>query len=138
MPIVNFAVSAPLKQKINYALEEYGFTSQAEFFRFLAINFLEKKNNNVHIGHSVYKIRLKSSNLNRGKRNSFRLIILLIEVDNIITPITMYFKGDKENISKKEISYHEKTTINELKLLSKINFKDLPTEEEWLKIQSNL
>ncbi len=80
------------------------------------INLLTKfdKNTAVHIGHHVYKIRLKSSNLKRGKRNSFRLIILLIEVDNLITPITLYFKGDKENISKKEITLHEKIIIHEI------------------------
>lgn len=44
MPIVNFAVSQSLKQKIDSLIEEYGFGSQAEFFRFLAINFWEKDN----------------------------------------------------------------------------------------------
>lgn len=40
MSIVNFAVAKPLEQKINIAIKEYGFASKAEFFRFLAINFL--------------------------------------------------------------------------------------------------
>lgn len=40
MSIINFAVAEPLEQKINNAVKEYGFVSKAEFFRFLAINFL--------------------------------------------------------------------------------------------------
>ena len=43
MSIVNFAISKPLEQKIKQAIKEYGFASKAEFFRFLAINFTNKK-----------------------------------------------------------------------------------------------
>lgn len=45
MSIVNFAISKPLEKQINNTIEEYGFNSKAEFFRFLAINFVYKKKN---------------------------------------------------------------------------------------------
>ena len=43
MSIINFAISNPLEKKINQAIQEYGFASKAEFFRFLAFNFINKK-----------------------------------------------------------------------------------------------
>lgn len=43
MSIVNFAISAPLEGKINQVIQEYGFASKAEFFRFLAFNFINKE-----------------------------------------------------------------------------------------------
>lgn len=75
------------------------------------------KNTAINIGRNVYKTRLKSSNLNKGKRNAFRLIILLVEANDFLAPITIYFKGEKENISKKEITEHEKIVIAEMKQL---------------------
>lgn len=73
------------------------------------------KNIAIHIRKNTYKIRLKSQDLKKGKRNSFRLIILLLEVDNLITPIHIYFKGDKDNITKKEIIFHAQIINNEIK-----------------------
>lgn len=43
MSIINFAVSQPLEQKINQVIKNYGFASKAEFFRFLAINYIDQK-----------------------------------------------------------------------------------------------
>ncbi len=43
MSIVNFSISAPLEQKINQSIQKHGFASKAEFFRFLAFNFINKK-----------------------------------------------------------------------------------------------
>ena len=71
--------------------------------------------NSVSLGSNVYKIRLTSSDLNKGKSGSFRMIILMIEVDNVITPVSLFYKGDRENITKKEIQAHAKKIIKELK-----------------------
>ena len=80
------------------------------------ISLLENfdKKNSISLGANTYKIRLKSSNINKGKSASFRLIVLILEINNIISPVALYFKGDKENISKKEIRYHAKLIIKEI------------------------
>ena len=69
---------------------------------FVLENF--KKQQGVLIGNNVYKIRLKIKDIPKGKNKSFRLIILVVEIKKFITPIALYFKGDRENISKKEIN----------------------------------
>lgn len=38
--MVNFKISRPLISKIDEAMEAWGFTTRAEFFRFCAIEFL--------------------------------------------------------------------------------------------------
>lgn len=47
MSIVNFEVKKPLEQKIKKAINEYGFSSKAEFFRFAAINFLAQEKQKI-------------------------------------------------------------------------------------------
>ena len=47
----------------------------------------------VHLGQGIYKIRLSS-----------KVIILLVEVDALLVPITLYFKGDQATITKQEIN----------------------------------
>ena len=56
--------------------------------------------------NGVYKVRLHSQDIPKGKSKSFRLIVLLVEVDNLLVPITLYFKGDQSNITKKELNDH--------------------------------
>ena len=63
-----------------------------------------RKDSAASLGQNVYKIRLRSRDLNKGKSKSFRLVVLVIEVENYLVPITIYFKGDQGDISKKEIS----------------------------------
>lgn len=72
------------------------------------------KKNSVALGQNIYKLRLKSSNTNKGKSGGFRLIIFIHEIDKIIFPITIYFKSDKENISIKEIKYHLSSVLGEI------------------------
>ena len=42
MAIINFQVTKQLEKKITQAVKTQGFTSKAEFFRFLALNFLNR------------------------------------------------------------------------------------------------
>lgn len=60
----------------------------------------------VALGEGTYKLRLSAKDLGKGKSKSYRLIVLLIEIDKLLVPVCIYFKGDKDNISKKEIRYH--------------------------------
>jgi mRNA-degrading endonuclease RelE of RelBE toxin-antitoxin system len=77
-----------------------------------------QKNEAVHIGNDIYKIRLKTSSLNKGKSNSFRMLLLVLEIDKIITPVTIFFKGDIDNLSYKEINNHLEIILSELKIIN--------------------
>ena len=79
------------------------------------------KSKHTYLGNGVYKARLKSRDLPRGKSKSFRLIIFLLEEANLLAPIAIYFKGGKETTSKEEINYHLAMTVKELE-------KDLTNE----------
>ncbi len=78
-------------------------------------NFLPETSD--RLGHKLYKVRLKSSNLSKGKNKSFRMIIFLLEIQNLIVPIIVYFKGDQADISPKEIEHHLEMTLVEIKTL---------------------
>jgi len=43
MNIVNFSITEPLEKKINQIIKEWGFASKAEFFRFIALSFIERE-----------------------------------------------------------------------------------------------
>jgi len=58
----------------------------------------------IHLGKDVYKVRLHSRSLTRGKSKSLRLIVLVIRQDSFLVPITIYFKGDQADISQKEVN----------------------------------
>lgn len=66
------------------------------------------------LGHGVYKIRVRTKDIPKEKNKSFRVVALLIEVEHFLIPITIYFKGDQEDITKKEINNHLEIIINEL------------------------
>jgi mRNA-degrading endonuclease RelE of RelBE toxin-antitoxin system len=53
--------------------------------------------------HNVYKVRLKNSDINRGKSNGYRVITYLIDEDNEVRLITIYSKSERENILDFEI-----------------------------------
>lgn len=66
------------------------------------------------LGNGVYKVRLHSKDIAKGKSKSFRLIVYVVEVDKLLVPITIYFKGDQSTISKKEINAHMEIILFEL------------------------
>ena len=58
------------------------------------------------LGQKLYKLRLKASDLPKGKSKSFRVIIYIWQDPEIVVPIAIYFKSDIQNLSAKEIKYH--------------------------------
>ncbi len=58
------------------------------------------------LGANTYKIRIGSKSSGMGKSKSFRVIILIVEVDSIIAPLTLYAKSDLATIPRQEIMYH--------------------------------
>lgn len=66
------------------------------------------------LGNKVYKVRLRSSDIPRGKSKGFRMIVLVVEVDRYCIPICIFFKGDQMDISKKELNNHLEMILFEL------------------------
>lgn len=54
-----------------------------------------------HLGNNIYKIRLKTKDIPKGKSKSFRLVVLLVEVDRFLVPITIYLKAINKISAKK-------------------------------------
>lgn len=73
--------------------------------------------NHAPLGHDTYKIRLRSSDLPKGKNKSFRLIVLLMVEDNLLVPLAIYLKNDQDTITKQEILEHIETIKREISLV---------------------
>lgn len=73
-----------------------------------------EKRNAISLGANTYKVRVKASDIPKGKSRSFRLIILLIEKDTLLIPVALYFKGSMASISRMEILYHVKLIQKEI------------------------
>jgi len=57
----------------------------------------------IHLGNNAYKIRIKNSSNNKGKRGGYRVISYLY-TNEIIGLLTMYSKSKQENIFEDEIN----------------------------------
>jgi hypothetical protein len=68
------------------------------------INILtEKPDIGIHLGHSVYKIRLAISSKGKGKSGGARVITYLVTQDNEVYLVFIYDKSQLENITKEQI-----------------------------------
>ena len=78
MSIVNFAINQSLEAKINTRIKQDGFCSKAEFFRFLAINYLNFKNkkllldDNPDIDKVIAEISSSVKNINTNSLLSLK------------------------------------------------------------------
>jgi len=80
-----------------------------------------RKQSSVHLGKGVYKIRVSIQSLKKGKSGGFRLIVLLVEIEKVLVPLTIYFKGDLENLSKHELNKHLTEILFEIKAKNLLN-----------------
>lgn len=71
----------------------------------------------VPLGHSLYKVRIKSSDLAKGKNKSFRTIVYVLEMHSLLAPIAIYYKGDLENISQSKLEYALSMILTEVRSL---------------------
>lgn len=51
----------------------------------------------------VYKVRVRNTDIPKGKSGGYRLIYKFDEENRMITPLLLYFKGEKSYVSKPEI-----------------------------------
>ncbi len=74
-----------------------------EDLRYFKNAVLENPTIGKDLGHGIYKLRLKNSSKNRGKRAGFRTIYYYKNIDNTIYAISIYDKSEIENIPTKEL-----------------------------------
>jgi len=72
------------------------------------------KSTQISLGHELYKIRISPKELAKGKSKSLRLIVLCIERNNTLVPVTIYSKSSTANISQKELEMHLEIILFEL------------------------
>lgn len=70
--------------------------------------------NEIHIGKSVYKIRIKSQDLDKGKSGGLRSYIYLYRKKELLVPICIYFKSEHEAIGSKELEFHLQRIVEEI------------------------
>lgn len=82
-----------------------------------ALKFFEKRNA-VSLGANTYKIRVQATDIPKGKSHAFRLIILfLAKDDGLLIPLVLYFKGDRDSLTKSEILYHTRFIQREIEII---------------------
>lgn len=67
MSVVNFSVTDALEQKINKIIEKWGFNSKAEFFRFLAIDFISKHESTFELDDETRQLSKQLGHLLKAK-----------------------------------------------------------------------
>ncbi len=70
--------------------------------------------NEIHIGKSIFKIRIKSQDLNKGKAGGLRSYVYLYRQKSLIIPTCIYFKSEQEGITEKILDFHFKKTLAEI------------------------
>ena len=71
-------------------------------------------NRAISIGRAIYKIRIHSSDISKGKSGGFRCYLYLYIKKNVIVPLCIYAKSDNETLTANEIQYHFNQTIGEI------------------------
>ncbi|MEK7615621.1 MAG: hypothetical protein AAB420_00260 [Patescibacteria group bacterium] len=75
-----------------------------------------RKDQTVSLGDNLYKLRLASKkDIPRGKNKSFRLVLLVLETKSALVPVTIYFKGDRRDMSVRELNDHLEVILTELR-----------------------
>ena len=70
--------------------------------------------NEISIGRSVYKIRIGSRDMKKGKSGGFRAYIYFYRKKDLLVPLCIYAKSDKESITDNELKFHFDKMIEEL------------------------
>lgn len=73
-----------------------------------------KIENEISIGRSIYKIRIKSSDLQKGKSGGFRAYMYLLRKQDVVIPLCIYAKSETESITENELKYHFDRSLEEV------------------------
>lgn len=66
------------------------------------------------ISRSIYKIRIGSSDMQKGKSGGFRSYIYFYLKKDLLAPLCIYPKSETESITENELKYHSDQTIQEI------------------------
>ena len=77
--------------------------------------FSFNKTQSISIGHGVYKFRISAEN--KGKSGGYRVYVYVVEINKMLTPIAIYSKNEKENLTLNEVSEHLAMVKTELSAL---------------------
>jgi len=64
--------------------------------------------------HKIWKIRASSKDLKRGKSGAFRVIYAWTSGEQVVYPLFVYFKGERQDITKAEVEALLKKLLLEL------------------------
>lgn len=67
----------------------------------------------VSLGVNLYKMRVATGVLSKGKSGSFRMVVYILEFEGVLVPIAFYSKHDRESISKQELIHSAHIVIDE-------------------------
>lgn len=81
---------------------------------FLKIIDIFNSHNEVSIGRSIYKIRIPSTDMKKGKSGGFRSYVYVYVKKDLLLPLCIYPKSDTESITDSELKHHFDRTIEEL------------------------
>lgn len=66
----------------------------------------------MRIGSGIFKLRLRRKG--SGKSGGYRLYVFVMEVKGILTPVSIYAKSDRENLTKGEVAEHVEMVRDEM------------------------
>lgn len=81
---------------------------------FLGVMDFFDSNNEISIGRSIYKIRIPSKDMQKGKSGGFRSYLYLYIKKNLLLPLCIYPKSETESITENELKYHFDQTAQEI------------------------
>lgn len=70
--------------------------------------------NEIQIGRSIYKIRIPSTDMQKGKSGGFRSYVYLYVKKDLLLPLCIYPKSETETITDNGLKYHFDQTIKEI------------------------
>ena len=68
----------------------------------------------ISIGRNVYKIRIKNSDMKKGKSGGYRAYLYCYRKNEVLVPLCLYSKSDQENLHESELQWHIDRTLEEL------------------------
>lgn len=71
----------------------------------------------ISLGEGLYKMRMSSASMSKGKSGSFRVILFIDHALNLIVPVTIYAKNRFSDLTKHELKQCLRRTIDELESL---------------------
>jgi len=108
LPMYKFVITDYFKKQLKRLIKKNRSLKETLIKSLKSFN----KENASSIGMDVFKIRLGSQN--KGKSGGYRLYIFVMEVEEILTPVCIYTKSEKENLSYEELIHHLIKTKAEL------------------------